>query len=141
MIQRIQTAHLILAFLFCIVAIFFPPYLVIDAQGATEFTYNKLRYMNILIYAIGLISIVTVFLFKNRRLQMRVSNLNALLTLVWIVWLGIEIIMSYEHLRADESLEIEVAVLLPVLTLFALLLAIRGIRRDERIVRSADRLR
>lgn len=141
MIQRIQTVHLLLAFLFCVVAAFFPPFIVMEVQGATEYGYTNLHYMNILVYAIGLISLVTVFLFKNRPLQMRLCRLNALLTLGWIIWLAVELLLVYEALAEKQSLEFQVAGLLPVLTLFALLLALRGIRRDEKLVRSADRLR
>lgn len=98
----------------------------------------------VLMTAAALIALVAIFLFKNRRLQLRLSLLDLLLSL------GI-IALQYQQIRQQtaslvqqhlyESSTYLPAAFLPVLMVIFLILAARGIYKDEKLVRSLDRLR
>jgi len=141
MIQRIQTLHLLFVLIFTLIALFFPPFLLYPDGGAVEYHFADLHHMNLLVWAIFGLSLVAIFLFKNRKMQMKLLRMASLFTLGWIVWFAAELLMINSSLEPGTSLDPELSALLPVLTLFALLLAVRGVRRDEELVRSADRLR
>jgi len=141
MIQRIQTLHLLFVVIFTLIAIFFPPFLLLTPQGVVEYQYADMHHMNLLIWVIFGLSLIAIFLFKNRRMQMKLLRMASLLTLGWIIWFAVELLMLNSSLEPGAALNLDLSALLPVLTLFALLLAVRGVRRDERLVRSADRLR
>ncbi len=141
MIQRIQTLHLLFVVIFTLIALFFPPFLVYSAEGAAEYHFADLNHMNLLIWAICGLSLIAIFLYNSRQMQLKLLRVASLLTLGWIVWFAAELLMINAALEPGSTLDPDLTALLPVLSLFALLLAIRGIRRDEQLIRSADRLR
>lgn len=85
----------------------------------------------------GVLLLVTIFLFKNRKLQMKLS-----LAAAGLVAVG----MAYGAYKFFSDAAAEVAgpdfgLVFPFLIIFFALFAKNYIQRDEKLVRSADRLR
>ena len=104
MIQRIQTLHLLFTVIFTLIALSFPPFLLSSAEGATEYHFADLNHMNVLIWAICALSLIAVFLFKNRQMQLRLVRIASLLTLAWIVWFAAELLMINNALEPGTAL-------------------------------------
>lgn len=85
----------------------------------------------------GLISVVNIFNFRNRKLQIRIAQLNILLILGLSFWLS-NIMKTATGLQ---DTNIEPGLFFPLVAIIFTLLAIRGIKNDEKLIRSADRLR
>jgi hypothetical protein len=90
--------------------------------------------MNINTVAIGLICLIAIFLFKNRKLQMQFSALAIILESF--------LILQYQ-MSVGGFLEGNYAVgaILQPLVMLLLLLAIRGINKDNKLIQESDRLR
>lgn len=89
--------------------------------------------------AVGLLSLVAILLFKNRNLQVRLANVNLLLICVLIgllFFLADTMGSSLNH-----RVSYQYGSYLPLIQLVFTFLAIRAIRKDDELVRSADRLR
>ncbi|MEM9527068.1 MAG: DUF4293 domain-containing protein, partial [Bacteroidota bacterium] len=85
----------------------------------------------------GVVLLATIFLFKNRPLQMK-------LTLAGIVLVAFAIGYGAYQLFTDSAAALatpDIGVALPVLAIIFSFLAQRYIKKDEKLVRSADRLR
>jgi hypothetical protein len=147
MIQRIQSVFLFLA-AGLLSGQFFVPYYTISPQtvglppsltdGALTPTDN-IGTLGLTILSAGL-ALVAIFLFKNRKLQMTISNLAMVVAIMLLALFG----MVYYQTTAvvnDPSGHTGFGWALLVLALVALFLATRGIRKDENLVRSMDRLR
>ncbi len=88
-----------------------------------------------------LLALLAIFLFKNRRLQMRVVGLAVLAVLIFGLAAAYYFFEEYDTVREQAGAVAGAGVVLPLVALVSLLLANRFIKRDDRIVRSADRLR
>ncbi|MEX6626245.1 DUF4293 domain-containing protein [Tenacibaculum pacificus] len=92
----------------------------------------------VLFFISALLSIVTLFLFKNRQLQFVLGRLNILINLFL---LGILIYLS--QTLSGEALVSEkgIGMFFPVIVILLLVLANKAIKKDEDLVKSVDRLR
>ena len=98
----------------------------------------------VLMTAAVLAALVSIFLFKNRRLQLRISLLDLLLCLgiIALQYLQIrQLTATLTEQRLFDSATYLPAAFLPVLMVIFLSLAARGIYKDEKLVRSLNRLR
>ncbi len=148
MIQRIQSIWLLLAALSILFLLLIPTvgasssngYYVLYGSGL-KLTNSDVQSTNIALLAstvlAGLISLVNIFNFQNRKLQIRIASLNIVLILALSFWLS-QIVKGIDGLK---ELDIEPGIFLPLIAIIFTLLAIRGIRKDEKLIRSADRLR
>lgn len=85
------------------------------------------------------LSILTVLLFRNRKLQRRLTTFNILVLVGLLVYLGI---IAWQLTSSSEvELGIKFALSLPLVSIILLYLALRGIIHDDILVRMADRLR
>ena len=153
MIQRLQSVYLLLAAALVVTSMFMPMAtivtledpMVLSAMGAyTPGADSKLLLtmwpLTIVLGLSALLALISIFLYRNRPLQMRVCNFTALLLIAFYVVLGIYIYDLYIALNG-ESLQLQAALSMPVVALVLNYIAYRRIRADERLVRSADRLR
>ena len=136
MLQRIQTVYLLIAALFNAGFIFIfelwndlagnPVYIeyVYSALGLTLFS--------------ALLSIITIFLFKNRKLQFVLGRVNILLNLIL---LGLFVYWSLTVSGETSVSEKGIGMLTPVFSIVFLVLANKAIKKDEDLVKSVDRLR
>jgi len=145
MIQRIQTIFLILA-AFSFGALFILPFATSNASAAhflADRIYSiqdHIALLSMTIFALG-ISVLTIFLYKNRKLQRR------LLFLIIILAFALAI-SSYFLLKMDSGDQLQAAgvqtqpgMFLPIVSALFCFLAGYFIGKDEKLVKSMDRLR
>jgi len=137
MIQRIQTVYLFLAALSAILFIVIPFGQVKTDTGVE--TWHIYQVMPIMIVAIitALSSLVTVFLFGNRKLQLKFALLDMFFG---IVLLGLFLYGVTQHIGIQHYV-FGIGAIFPLLVLLFLFLARIAINKDEKLVRSMDRLR
>lgn len=138
MLQRIQSVWLLLAAGFDAVTFRFPFFsgdwerdsepAVIDLNAQTTL------WLTILSVIIGLLAFIAIFFFSNRKVQLRLTILGILLSLGLIVLYFLEMTHFYSG-----TVAIWVIFYFAILACF--ILAARGIYRDQKLIRSMDRLR
>lgn len=135
MIQRIQTLYLIGAAIVTGVLPFLVP-LWTDNNVAYYFT-SEWSYM-ILFGLSTVLSIVSIFLYKTRQHQFVLGRLNIILNLIL---LGLLIFNSIT-LSGDVALSKKgIGLMLPFVSIVLLVLANKAIQKDEKLVKSSNRLR
>lgn len=146
MIQRIQTIFLFLAAL-GFGGMYWLPFATspqADASLFADLSYNLQDHIILLILAGlgGVASLAAIFLFKNRQTQLRVSYL-AIIAVILLIVVGVLLFLNSTQASTLTATSIEDAAgtyLIPVI-MALLYLAIRFINKDEKTVRSMDRLR
>lgn len=87
-----------------------------------------------------ILAILTILSYKNRILQIRLVTFNILLNILLVVLFFLFYSGKIEELTKITP-EYQIGVFLPLVSLVFLVLANRAIRKDEQLVKSADRLR
>lgn len=140
MIQRIQTLWLVIASALAFITLktsFFSGNILVDnVKQFQHFTAMGHMLLMILTVVVGLGSLIAVFLYKNRKLQMRVVSAAMVLSILNLV---IYYFQTKNFIPTDWSFDL--TALLALAIPFFLFLATRGIYRDQKIMRSLDRLR
>ncbi|HIE16127.1 MAG TPA: DUF4293 family protein [Bacteroidales bacterium] len=150
MLQRIQTLFLLIAG-GLVSAMFFMPLsqIIIDEQiydfniYAIQTTNNELLIntysLAILLVAILLINLLTIFLYKHRKLQMRLCVYNILLN---VGFYGLFVFYYYQIMYVHKFIyTFRIAILFPLIVIILLWLAFRAIRKDDILIKSVDRIR
>lgn len=161
MIQRVQSIFLLIAIIIPIVLIFLPlGYLTTD--GA-QYVYNsislkenipdgtsviRLYYLAFCLFLTSALSCVALFMYKNRVKQMQVVSFTMivfLITLMLILWVCPDILFKkFFGARMEDyifTFNTVPLIILIVIEAVCLFMANRFIKKDEELVRSADRLR
>jgi hypothetical protein len=87
------------------------------------------------------LSFLNIFLFKRRALQMRVCTFCMILLVGWYAAYGFFAWYFLDSFQTIVSFRVSVWTSLPCVSLILLYLAFRSIFKDEKLVRSLDRLR
>lgn len=135
MIQRIQTLLLILAIGLNIAFIFTPMFVQVKADPSTWISSGV---MSALLLS-TLISLISVFLYKNRKRQVRWVKRSMFLQII-AVGLGIAIFFSlggFGRYLWDEAISLGLIIIALVLQYGAFYY----INKDEKLVKSMDRIR
>lgn len=136
MLQRIQTLYLFLASVAAIAFLFIPFGIVTD-QGVNILLKGNMHPMfDILVGLIISIAMVAIFFYKNRRNQSILVLINILLSIIFI---GLESFGAYTHQK--DNFHFNIGFILPFFVLIFNFLAYKGIKNDDDIVKSMDRLR
>ncbi len=150
MIQRIQTVYLLIVFVLLIVTMCLPMGEFVAADGVTVSVFKPLGISLLdggyqstwglfaIIFLGAVIALCTIFLFRNRMLQVRMTIFNMLLLLGYYLATIVFIVMLKDDLgvfRVNWSLSF------PAVSIILNYLAFRAIYRDELMVKAADRLR
>lgn len=161
MIQRVQSIFLLIAIIIPIVLIFLPlGYLTTDAA---QYVYNsislkenipdgasviRLYYLAFCLFLTSVLAGVALFSYKNRVKQMQIVSFTMivfLITLMLILWICPDIIFKkFFGARMEDFTFIFNTVPLIIMIIIeavCLFMANRFIKKDEELVRSADRLR
>lgn len=153
MIQRIQSLYLFISFL-SFGIFFFSPFGYLIGADLTEIpikiTDNKFIYENIimeysmlpLLLMIGficLISFATIFLFKKRLLQVRLTIFNI------IVQVGSFGVLFFYLIDISKRMDLEystgILIILPIISAILCFLAMRAILKDEVLVQTSKHFR
>ena len=92
-----------------------------------------------LIILIAVVAFTTIFLFKNRKVQMLFTLAEIILTaglIPMLIFYSFNIILKY-----GATIVFSAKLVIPVLLVLFSVLSYYGIRKDDRLVRSYDRLR
>ncbi len=143
MIQRIQTIFLLLSVLLSVLLLYLPVY-ELQSLSATTAEINRFKISSSAILAIingvvGIFCLIAVFLYKNRNLQIRICNLSLLLTCVLIGLLFF--VADTMSSSMNQKVHYLYGSYFPLIQILVIYLAIRNIKHDENLVKSADRLR
>lgn len=157
MLQRIQTVFLALVVILGIVFSFLPilgfsgyeadyimnAYKTVSVDDATNIIAKNMG-VGAMQGLVLLVALATMFLFKNRSLQMKLGKLNILLIALQIA----AIVMYSDMVKTaigpnanDVLVSFKFGSVIPVVSLILTYLAIRFIKKDDNLIRSADRLR
>lgn len=151
--QRIQTIFLLLAAI-SLGLLFWQPmmsFFTITPKPSTElnmlqdglFEINDHIVFIILTGLGAVLSLIAVFLFKNRPLQMNLSKISFIASILILVLGGLFFYQEWVNVNEPVTTKFsgEIGLLMPVLAALFSLLSIRFIKKDEDLVRSSDRLR
>ena len=100
---------------------------------------EKTFLLSLFIILIPVLSVITIFLFKKRRLQMLLVKFLIVLIIVLIIVSG-----SYSYIimtKYNSEIIPGFRMVIPLLQLIFSVIACRGIRKDDDLVKSYDRLR
>jgi hypothetical protein len=136
MIQRIQTLYLILAAGIS-AGLIFVFYLWTNNEGVKVFALDDYTYLGLFLVS-ALLSLITIFMFKNRKSQFVMGRLNIILN---FILLGIFVYQSLNISGETSVSEKGIGILLPIFSIVCLVLANKAIKKDEDLVKSVDRLR
>jgi hypothetical protein len=157
MIQRIQTIYLAIS-AFAAAALLFVPVITFNVISGTSTQYMEINtlgryiiengihtqveaypYASSLAFIVLLVSVVNIFSFKHRVRQMQLCWVGSLLALA----LAVMMITKAEPESYGQILnwDVKIGSFLYSAIIIVQMLALRAIRKDELMVRSADRLR
>ena len=155
MIQRIQTLYLLAALAFMVLMIFLPFAEIAGVDGGIyRFGSGGLFRLSsgepipviqaiplfVLILMLVLLLLISIFLFRNRRLQIRICVYMIILEF-GLIGLGYFYFISvFREIQASDF-AFQLPVIIPVLSIILIYLAFRGIRKDEILIRSIDKIR
>lgn len=141
MIQRVQSIWLLLAALCAFITYKMVLYIGTVADGTERRFVLADNFLLVgCIIALGVLSLITIFLFRNRKAQLRMTMLTMVLT-IGFIFLEYFTIEAFKRNNFIATGSYQVAALLPIVMVILLIFAARGIYKDQKLVKSLDRLR
>lgn len=139
MIQRIQTLWLFLAALVMATLFYFPVY----KFNAMQLVSIGNNFLAIILAALSIaLSLLTVFNFKKRKNQISLCWLNMLVCIGLLAWLFYTI-DNAQSLPQNSNISgyYRIGAFIPLIVIILLFLAKSGIKKDDKLIKAADRLR
>ena len=151
MIQRKQTVFLFFAIVFCIVSLLMPiaqwtPNNKMDMANVLFNLYIKdgngtMNFANAALFALNslsiLLSLVGIFMYKNRKKQAKLCTINQLSL---VIWYGYMVVLYWDY-DPKYTFRPTLYIAFPLVALILVFMAYKGIKADERLVKSLDRIR
>ncbi len=141
MIQRIQSLWLLVVAIAAFATYTLTLYIGRQVDGTIkEFLLADNFLLVILIISLGILAIICLFLFRNRKLQFKLSVLGVVFSLGFLALEYVKV----EDFKQDNLIQTgsyQIGALLPIVMVIFFFLAARGVYRDEKLVKSMDRLR
>ena len=154
MIQRIQTVYFLIA-AFLLGSLFFVPFAEIVGQSGEiyridsggfysegvnipEFLFRSLHI--VLLISISIVFLLlTIFQFKHRSKQMLLSKLIIFILLLLTVLIGFDLSRCINMVQGNYSLKIYLA--FPLIAIILVYIGIKAIKKDEKLLKSSNRIR
>ncbi len=147
MIQRIQSLYLVISIILC-ATLFAMPYAEIAKDGAVYLFNSKGILLDgiakqsgigvvIVIALVAILHLISIFSYKNRMLQKKIV-LVGMISLLGLF--GLLFYYSY-FTFSGAKISLQTGFIFPLIAIIVDYLAIRGINKDEALVRSIDRIR
>lgn len=130
MIQRIQSIFFLLSALASLLIIFIAP--VLSNEDGLYYLYSDFPYLRLLFFVSAFISIYAIFQYKNRSKQRLLSSLSRLM----ITFFYLVVLLVYR-----EKFNFESGLFLCIIPFLLLFLASFFIKKDEKLIKDADRIR
>lgn len=136
MIQRIQSLWLLIAAACAFATLKFSFYTgtKTEAPAIVELIGTSTMLLMMTTIAVGMLALLTIFLYKNRSLQLKLCFLGILLEAVLIF-------LYYREVQTFTTGTYSLTALLHSIIVLAFVLAARGISKDNNLVKGSDRLR
>jgi len=151
MIQRIQTVYLFLVVVLGGTILFAPlatisglqmKPIVLNFSNLNEQPSLSFVFLKILLAIIPLLSIVIIFLYKKRGLQIKLLIVSIILTSVYFLCFYFSISHLVKILaKVEFQYQMSIISFLPLVCIVLNVLSIRAIKKDEELVKSLDRIR
>ena len=137
MIQRIQTVYLLIALVILGALPFvFPLFTMSDGK---EFRFMNDSFYTVLFGLSTTLTLISIMYFKKRQHQFVLNRLTIILNLILLgLFVYRSLNLSGEAVQVSEK---GIGMFLPIVAIVFLALANRAIKKDEDLVKSADRLR
>ena len=156
MIQRIQSVYLFIIVILAGLTIGMPVAELINAKANLNYLIDfrgvsliqptgeavfqsSTSFLTSLAAVFGTIALISIFSFKNRVKQIRYAVMNFLFMLGYYVALVIYISMACNDFSADWH--VRISAIFPLIAMILNYLAIGAIGKDEKLVKSLDRIR
>ena len=133
MIQRIQTLYI---FLYILIKCFLL-YMSLTYKSLFHFFINKVDLLSSVLILLIIFSIVTLLSFKKRKTQIKLMYFLITVQLLFMISISILEYMEVNSLIFLENYQ----TFLLVIGLLLLLLCLRGIKKDQNLIDSIDRIR
>ena len=136
MIQRIQTLWLLLASICAFASVKLPFYYgSLEVPGPTV-TITPYDHFMLLVFVIGtgLVALINIFLYSNRSLQIKISVVGVLLGLV-------NLMHYFLYMRNFKTGGLSLYSIFSFLVPVFFILSIIGMYKDQKLLKSLDRLR
>ena len=136
MIQRIQTLWLLLASICAFASVKLPFYygsLEVPGPTVTITPYDHFMLL-VLVIATGLVALINIFLYSNRSLQIKISVVGVLLGLV-------NLMHYFLYMRNFKTGGLSLYSIFSFLVPVFFILSIIGMYKDQKLLKSLDRLR
>ena len=130
MIQRIQSIFFLLSALASLLIVFIAP--VLSNEDGLFYLYNDFPYLRLLLLVSAFISIYAIFQYKNRSKQRLLSSLSRLM----ITFFYLVVLLIYR-----EKFNFESGIFLCIIPFYYFFLASFFIKKDEKLIKDADRIR
>jgi len=151
MLQRIQSVFLFLSGILVALMLFFPfikfnsgqysfsAFSVSQFENGVFVNVQSTILVGIFIILSSILSFVTIFMFKNRILQMRLTIINIIITICIYASIAFYrlVIFNFDIKTNEHTFWI----LMPIISIILTFMANRRIKKDEDLVRSVDRIR
>jgi len=145
MIQRIQSVWLLIAALFNAGLFYFDLYrahiIVNTADTLVHLRVNDHFPSLILALVICLLPFITIFMFKKRKQQRSLAVLSIVAIIGFIALVLMRVANFNSQTPAPANGTYWIGAVLPIISAVFIIMALRGIRKDEKLVKSLDRLR
>ncbi len=157
MLQRIQSLYLLLASIMMAMLLFFP---IADFWGNISYQLSAFSFGDIspeasspfssgftipvLVFVIALstLPLLAIFMYRKRRHQMKMVRVIMALLIAFLILVFFYYIPTIENQIALEADYVTAkGMFFPVASIVFLTFALRGIRKDEKLVKSMDRIR
>ncbi len=136
MIQRIQTVYLLLSALVS-AGLIFVLHLWTNSDDVAVFAVDDYLYLGLFLGS-ALLSLISIFSYKNRKFQFVLGRLNIILNFILLGFFVYQLLMPPGESNISEK---GVGIFIPILSIVLLVLANKAIKKDEDLVKSVDRLR
>lgn len=139
MIQRIQSIWFLIAAIIIALMFYFDTYI---GTGNTVSNINIGNdFMGIIIAVVAiLLTLYTIFLYKNRKRQITYAWFSIIITLGLLAYNYIAIDINKEKLGITQG-HYWIGIFLPVVSVVFLFMGMMGIKKDQKLIKSLDRLR
>lgn len=137
MIQRIQSIWLLLASVFAFLTFKLPFYQGAILQDATikpAVDAQSTIWLTIVAALTGALAFIDIFFFNNRKLQIRLCVFGIILAAVLIA-------LCFAEMAKFTSGSLALSCIIYFAIIAFYILALNGIRKDEKLIKSMDRLR
>ncbi len=156
MIQRVQSIYFLLAALALYALFLFPLVhnvytadgkpVTISVTGVFQDNGGQMAHtqffvgLTIATAVVGIIPLIIIFLYKNRKQQIALSYSAIFVIIGLTAWMEHSVETVVDHATIQIS-NFGIGVLLSCVSILFLVMAIKAIQRDEKLIKSADRLR